>query len=143
MITQFKKDLEIGQTFERLSQDRIIKYYESKYNVIEICEDYRYDFKLSNNMTYEIKYERLSLKTGNVFIEYMAFNKKSGIDKTIADYYIIVLPINHLDNHFLLIEVEALKNIISNKKYSRKHTDKLKSGYIFSKDEIIKNGIFI
>ena len=51
-----------------------------------MCNGFRYDVKLSNNLTYEVKYERSSLKTNNVLMEYIAFQKLSGIYTTQADY---------------------------------------------------------
>ena len=143
MNKQFKADLEVGQKYEVLAQEKIIKYYGNIYEVVEVCDDFKYDFMLSNDMTYEVKFERCSLKTNNVFIEFIAFNKISGIQQTKADYYIIVLPVNAIENQFVLIEVEVLKTLISKKKYSRIHTDKFKSGYIFPKNIIISYGIII
>jgi hypothetical protein len=141
MNTQFKKDLLLGKHYETLAQERIIKYYENKFDVIEICNDFKYDFKLSNNLTFEVKFERLSLKTNNVFMEYIAFHKPSGIDNTQANFYIIVLPTNEIENQFVLISVDVIKQLIVDKEYTRKHTDKFKSGYIFSKYIILHKGI--
>jgi hypothetical protein len=141
MYKQFQRDLIIGQQFENIAQERIMAYYENKLKVIETCDDFRYDFKLSNNLTYEVKYERASLQTGNIFIEYIAFLKPSGISTTEADFYIIVLPKNETENKFVLISVDVIKQLIRDKEYSRKHTDKYKSGYIFSKYIIAHKGI--
>ena len=141
MYSQFKKDLQVGQKYEVIAQDRIIKYYENNLKVIETCNDYRYDFKLSNDFTYEVKYERTSLKTNNIFLEYIAFQKPSGIDMTLANYYIFVLPVNDTDNQFLLIDVDTLKQLVIDKQYTREHVDNYKSGYIFSKYIIIHKGI--
>jgi hypothetical protein len=141
MYSQFKKDLSIGQKYEVIAQDRIIEYYENKLKVIETCDNYKYDFRLSNDFTYEVKFERSSLKTNNIFLEYIAFQKPSGIDMTQADYYIFVLPVNETDNQFVLIDVDTLKQLIIDKQYTREHTDKYKSGYIFSKFIIIHKGI--
>ena len=141
MNIQFQKDLAVGQKFEIIAQNRIIEYYENNLKVIEMCNDYRYDFKLSNDLTYEVKYERSSLKTNNVFMEYIAFQKPSGIDRTQANFYIIILPINDTENQFVLIDVDVIKQLIKDKEYTRKHSDKYKSGYIFSKEIIIENGI--
>ena len=141
MYTKFQKELAVGQKYEVIAQDRIIQYYENNLKVIETCNDFRYDFKLSNDLTYEVKYERSSLHTGNIFMEYIAFQKPSGIDRTQADYYILVLPINDTDNQFILIEVGIIKQLIKDKEYTRKHSDKYKSGYIFSKNIIIHKGI--
>ena len=143
MNTQFKKDLIIGQKYEVIAQDRIIEYYGNNLKVIETCNDYRYDFKLSNEFTYEVKFERSSLKTNNIFIEFVAFQKPSGIDMTIADYYIIILPINDTVNEFVLIDVDTIKQLILDKQFTRVHIDNYKSGYIFNKFIIKHKGIIL
>ena len=140
---RFLQDLEIGQQFEEKARYKIIKYYNNQYKVIEICDDFRYDFKLSNGKCYEVKYDKSSMKTGNIFIEFIAFNKSSGIDKTQADYYIIITPINEIENVFILIEVEMLKKLITDSLDVRIYKDKYKSGFLFKRDVIISNGIII
>lgn len=145
MYKQFQEDLVVGNKYEALAQERIIKFYgdDNGLQVIETCNNYKYDFRLSNDMTYEVKFERASLKTGNVFIEYMAFNKPSGIVKTLADYFIIVLPIDDIENQYVLVDVDVIKKLIAEKLYTREHIDKYKSGYIFMRAIIIECGILI
>lgn len=65
---------------------------------MEYCSDFRYDLKVGNikeeeladifaNKKVEVKYDQLSLKTGNIFVEYESRGKKSGLAKTEAEYY--------------------------------------------------------
>jgi len=60
---------------------------------VEICELIS-EQKLSEILHHkriEVKTDLLTLKTGNVFIEYSSRNKPSGIATTQADYYAIVV----------------------------------------------------
>lgn len=72
----------------------------------------------------EVKYDRKSHKTGNVFIEYESRGKKSGILATDADYWIykiegtecaIILPVPYLLN--------KLKEFYKNKMYLKNGGD--------------------
>lgn len=65
---------------------------------MEYCSDFRYDLKVGNikeeeladifsNKKVEVKYDQLSLKTGNIFVEYESRGKKSGLARTEAEYY--------------------------------------------------------
>lgn len=65
---------------------------------MEYCSDFRYDLKVGNvkeeelaeiflNKKIEVKHDRLSLSTGNIFVEYESRGKKSGISKSEAEYY--------------------------------------------------------
>jgi hypothetical protein len=87
----FKKCLKIGQIFERKAQLKICEYYKNKYFVDHENDTYEYDFMLSNNIYYEVKYCSLSNGYNTIFLETVAFNKPSGINKTKANYYIFVI----------------------------------------------------
>lgn len=60
--------------------------------------DFKYDLKVGqakekelgdifNDKTVEVKYDLQALRTGNVFVEYYSRGQKSGISKSVADYY--------------------------------------------------------
>lgn len=49
-----------------------------------------YDIILQNGKTVEVKFDKLSKKTGNVAIEYQAYENKTGIARSGADYYFII-----------------------------------------------------
>jgi hypothetical protein len=83
---------------------------------MEYCSDFRYDLKLGNikeeelaeifaNKKIEVKYDQLSLKTGNIFIEYESRGKKSGISKSEAEYYCYAFG-----DTFHLVKTQDLKD---------------------------------
>ena len=127
----FHRMLEIGQAFEVLAIEQIIKHYKNKYKLLNTCNDNRYDFMLTNNKQYEVKADLMANKTGNLFIENVQFNKPSGIDVTTADYYIVIYQKDNM-NVFLKIKTKQIKKLIQKGIYSRYHIDKNKSGYIFN-----------
>jgi hypothetical protein len=134
--TLFKEKLVIGQHFELLAQKQLINYYKGKYEVAETCDNAHFDFKLSNEKYYEVKYDNKASTTGNIFIENVQFNKPSGIDITKADYYIIVLNSTHYFNTnkyvFLKITTSRLRKLIKKELYDKYYTDSNKSGYLFN-----------
>jgi len=143
MYKQFRIDLALGLKFESLAQKQIMEHLENKYKVINTYDTFEYDFQLSNGLFYEVKYERMSLKTNNVFIEFESFNKSSGINKTLADFYIIILPIDDDINNFLLIDVDMIQKLIEEKRYLKIFNSKDKSGYIFNKHIFTRYGLLI
>jgi hypothetical protein len=135
----FQKQLIIGQYWELQAQKVIIKYLKESVHVIEICNDYKYDFRLSNNITYECKMNSNRL---NIFVEYLQFGKPSGISITQADYYIFIIP-NPISDYFLLIQIDDLKELIKKKMYKKNYVDEFKSGYIIDYHTILKYAIDI
>jgi len=99
---QFLLDLADGQVWERVAQKIICKLNEVE--VIKTCDNYRYDFMTSDNITYEVKHGGMDLKTGNTYIEYECFSKPSGIEITEADYWMIIT-----EKDYILIKTEELK----------------------------------
>ncbi len=83
--------MKIGQAIEIKAQQKILSFYENKDTIADTCSNYRYDFKLSNGDTYEIKFDRLACKTNNIFVEVIQPNKNSGLLTTEAKYYIFVI----------------------------------------------------
>jgi hypothetical protein len=138
-IGNFHQDLKLGQEIEKIAQQRIIKYFDNDISITEINDDNKYDFKISNNESFEVKYDRMSAITGNIFIEYYCRGKKSGISITQSDYHIIAFT----DKDMYLIPTERLKEMIINEDYIRKYSDYIKAGYIFKKSKIIENSIKI
>lgn len=95
--------------YETIALERVIKYYKNVFNLVEICNNYKYDFMLSNNKKYEVKADLASLKTGNFYIEYYDnFNKKpSGIDISESNHYIIT----DTNDNYYMIKTKKLKKI--------------------------------
>lgn len=139
----FIKLLELGELWEERAITELIKYYNNKYVLNSRCKDFRYDFILSNGIKYEVKFDGMSLQTGNIFIEFKQSNKLSGISITNAKYYIIISPINNKEPYFIKIKVKILKKLIIDNKFHRVYDDGKKSGYLFKLDDIILSGIVI
>lgn len=155
----FLKKLSIGELYEDLAQKQIIKYYENKNKVVEvlnICCNNKYDFELTNRDKYEVKADIMALKTNNIFVEFIQFNKPSNIEVTKAKYYIFIVPFytninydnNDNNNHlFMRIKTKRIKQLINNKKYDRiiNPTDNNNNtgGYLFKLDVIKENSRII
>lgn len=125
---QFKKDLKLGQLFE----NEFVKILEKKnYQIISTCDNNKYDIKASRKnklVTFEVKADLMSDKTGNYFIEFISFNKPSGIKTTEADFYVL-----YNNNKFHVVSVELINELINDKDYNRILCNKNKTsmGYIF------------
>jgi hypothetical protein len=111
----FQKLLKVGQYWENEAQKIIIKYLNNSVHVIEICNDYKYDFRLSNNITYECKMNSNRL---NIFVEHLQYGRPSGISITQAEYYIFIIP-HPMSDYFLLIQTDDLKELIKKKIYKK------------------------
>jgi hypothetical protein len=129
---QFVNDLKIGQLYEKIAIEHIIKFYKGKYQLVETNDDSRYDFILSNNKTYEVKALLKVYVYQNIFVEYIAFKKPSGIQLTHANFYVFVLIDKGTVKQTIIISTAKLKRLISEGKYMKNYVDKLKAGYIFS-----------
>ncbi len=67
--TLFNSLLLLGQQFEDKAQQQIINYYKNKnkdVQILNICNSSKYDFQLSNLDKYEVKYDRIAVKTNNI-----------------------------------------------------------------------------
>ena len=102
-----------GATYEIKAQN-IIKKYE-KVDIIETCNNSDYDFKDSNNITYEVKNDSLSIKTKHFFITYKQQFKNNnyftaaGISNSKSDFYML-----RYGNEFYKIKTATLKMVIFN-----------------------------
>lgn len=97
-----------GELIEKVKGVKILKY----------CSNNSYDFKTDDNIKYEVKAEPKSIYTKNYFIEFSGYGKPSGISTTKADYYIIT----DTKDHYYLIGVDILKDVIINGKYKIRTT---------------------
>ena len=113
----FRKCLKIGKIFEQKAQMKIVEYYKTKYHVEHENDTYEYDFKLSNNKYYEVKYCSLSYKP-------------SGINTTKTNYYIFV--INCQDGLlYIKIKVKNLIKIITKYLYCKYFKDEKRRGMLY------------
>lgn len=86
-----------------------------KYN-----SDFKYDLEFGvlegetwfeeivSNRKFEVKTDRLSAKTGNIYIEYESRGKPSGIATTQADYWVYKVT----ETKAIVIKTEELKTIV-------------------------------
>ena len=85
---------EIGLPMEIMAQNIIKRDYGVQ--IIETCNNADFDFKDSNNITYEIKADRRSISTHNFFITYAQQTlanselQPAGISKSKADYHMLM-----------------------------------------------------
>jgi hypothetical protein len=133
----FWKQLEIGQLYERHAIDKIGELYDGIIS-IETCNDNRYDFIIQpQNISFEVKYDKMAIKTGYFFIEYEGYGKPSGISTTRAKFYILTDG-----KYFFQISVERLKQLILNCQV-KKTQDNLTSGFLLNRFVLIKNSTVI
>ena len=110
----FKKMLMLGQYYEQQAQRMICARNGVTIISSQTSENYKtyhQDFTTSDGITFEVKADIASLKTGNVFIEFKQGDKLSGISITTADYHII------FSGTYYLIETDMLKKINSQPNY--------------------------
>ena len=133
---QFLKDLNINMMFENIAADKIC--VRNHVTVLETCDNYKYDFKTDDNITFEVKTDKMSNITGNYYIEFLGRNEKpSCISITEADYYIIT---NTID--YYMIKTSKLKKLCANQPV-KTLKDKSSSGFIIPCILLIKNSIQI
>ena len=133
----FFTNLEKYKPYEIEASKRIEKLNNT--STLNFCNNYKYDFITSDNITYEVKTEPKSLKTNNFFIEFSGYGKPSGISTSESNFYIFCDTIN-----YYLIDIHKLKQIIENFTLRIVSTgDGLTFGYLISKHIIITNSIKI
>ena len=139
----FLPKLELGLIYKDKALQKILKYYGSNIKLLRTNDDFKYDFELSNGIKFEVKVDIKASLTNNIFIEYLQFNISSGIDKTEAEYYIIIVPMNE----YILIKTNVIKKLINEKLYKfiiqPNRNNNFTAGYIFDKQIIINNCILI
>ena len=103
----FLKNVDKYHIYEIIASEKICLLNNIK--LIKFNDDYRYNFKTSDEIKYEVKTDELSLKTNNLFIEFESYEKPSGVIISKSHYYIFC---NTID--YYLIETQKLKEILSN-----------------------------
>ena len=127
----FLENVDKYHIYEIIASEKICLLNNTQF--IKFNNDYRYDFKTSDKIKYEVKTDELSLKTNNLFIEFESYKKTSGISISKANYYIFS---DTIDYH--LIETQKLKTILSNIENKKivSTKDKLTFGYLVRKEVI-------
>lgn len=140
----FKPLLKLGQNAEQLALKRLLNYYKYETPKIKFNNNNKYDIKL-NKIKYEIKCDVRATKTQNIFIEYKAYGKASGIETTRAKFYLIIVPFE-IEPIYLLLKVKQIKKLIEEKIYFKNiEPNKLitTGGYLFKLDILKEYGILI
>jgi hypothetical protein len=102
---KFLEDLKKYKKYEAIASDLIKE--RDNVEIIGRCDNFKYDFITSKGIKYEVKCDEASLKYGNYFIEFMGYDKPTGISTTQADYYIICDTINYYE-----IPVDKIKELV-------------------------------
>ncbi len=135
MSKNFFENLRKYQPFEIIAGEKICKL--NNVNILNTCNNYKYDFQTDDNLKYEVKTDAMSLKTNNFFIEYYGYKKMSGISTTEANYYII-----NDTNIYYLISVTKLREItLKSKTLTTK--DGSTSGHILSRATLLLHSTII
>ena len=132
---KFLINLRKYQPFEIIAGLKICKL--NNVNILNTCNNNKYDFQTDDNLKYEVKADAMSLKTNNFFIEFYGYNKPSGIATTEANFYIITDT-----NIYYLIDVTKLKDITKKCKIF-KTKDGNTSGHLIGREMLILNSIII
>jgi hypothetical protein len=133
----FWKQLKVGQQFELIASNKIRNLYDG-ITSLTFNDNNKYDIQiLPHDITFEIKYDALAMKTGNFFIEYYGYGSPSGLSVTEATFYVITDG-----KYYFKIETAKLKelvlacNIITTK-------DKLTKGFALNRFVLIENSVII
>jgi hypothetical protein len=139
-MSKFTSCLSQGQFYERETL-KYIEYDTYKFSVGK-CKEWDIEvYKHGVPLYYEVKSETNAFKYGNLCIEYEYNEGKSGIDATIADYWVHYAINDKAKNIYSLfiIPTAELRQMIINKKYLRKITGgdrNLSKCYLFRMTEL-------
>lgn len=137
----FQEDLEIGLKQERILLERIKEKYHSATQI----DAYKgYDIWIPEISTsIEVKYDRMSHETGNLFIEIEYGGNPSGLMTTEADYWVIMDRYDYL----MISPRNMFRCIIMHRlewgEFVGTGDSKRKKGYLIKKDLLKKYGKII
>ena len=94
----FLKNVDKYHIYEIIASEKICLLNNTK--LIKFNNDYRYDFKTSDKIKYEVKTDELSLKTHNLFIEFESYKKYS-----MNKLFVFKLNSSVLTSYLILSEV--------------------------------------
>jgi len=116
-MTKFLNDLSFGKKYESILASYLQPFY---ININKIEGKFKdYDIICDNKIKYEVKSDRLSIKTGNLAIEFMCNNKESGITSTQSDYYAYFIIKSPDDYDLYIIPTNDIKDKIKEKQYKK------------------------
>ena len=115
IYSNFKKDLEIGHSYELLALEYLdYDSYEQADTTKKISE---YDLIITKNnieTKIEVKADLKCQFTGNIAIEYSCNNKKSGITTSEAKYWVVFVVYNNSENVCYKFPIKDLKRLCKN-----------------------------
>jgi len=146
-MNKFTGCLDQGKFYER----ETLKYIEYDTHCFSVGKCKEWDIEIYKNKVpiyYEVKSETNAFKYGNLCIEYEYDEKKSGIDATIADYWVhYAISSKELNIYKLfIIPTPELRQMILDKKYLRKITGgdrNLSRCYLFSMTSLEKYNVAV
>ena len=128
----FKLDFPIAQATEHEVADFLVKHYGAEILAFENTNKYDILIRWPLNKNFyedgkphywdvkiEIKEDFIGERTGNVGLEYECRDKPSGIQTTMADYYIYKLHTRDHGIQFVMHKVSTIKKMIEDKLYFR------------------------
>jgi hypothetical protein len=132
---EFLYKLKKYQPFEVVAGLKICKMNDV--NILNTCNNNKYDFQTDDNLKYEVKTDEMSIKTNNFFIEFLGYGKPSGIATTEAEFYII-----NDTSIYYLIETDKLKELVLNTRIFKTKDGKT-SGHLLSRTVLEQNSFIL
>ena len=135
----FASDLRFGKVYENDCAIRVgndVKIIQGKFKP--------YDMIDKDGVKYEVKSDRMTVKTGNICIEYMCNGEKSGITTTESDwyvYYVVDTTSGKPYERVYKIPVGEIKEMIKKTMFSRifKGGDGWRSTFYLFKEDMFQN----
>jgi hypothetical protein len=116
----FALDLPVAQATEREVANLLIKNYGAEILAFEDTNLYDILARIPANgdkLKIEVKEDFIGERTGNVGLEFECRGKPSGIQTTMADYYIYKLHTRDHGIQFVAHRVSAIKKMIADNRY--------------------------
>lgn len=108
----FKDDLHEGKNAENECIEILAKKMNLSLAHFKKNNTYAYDFEIIPlGITIEVKHDVMAVKTGNIAIEYECRGNASGINTSLAHYWVY-----KIGQQFYIIELQKLKNILDDEK---------------------------
>jgi hypothetical protein len=128
------KTLDEGKYYEELAIKKHLEYDD--YTIETMCSSYDIEIIKDNiKEYYEVKSDKITQLTGNIFIEYESNKKPSGISITTADYYLIFEVVYKDQYNLYKIPINSLKELCNTSKIKKNSGYKgYSSGYLVKKE---------
>ena len=104
----FKRDLKDGKRVERKHLSLIQKVFPDTYIIDGYCKEWDL-FMPTFGMGVEVKYDKMSQKTGNIIVETEFNNKVSGLSTTKSPWWVFDTGQEHM-----VVHIDKLKELLKN-----------------------------